>query len=52
MFEDVHDYAYEKGVNDIMPVLTLDPGDITLAHLATSYATEHYYSPDYIRTKI
>jgi hypothetical protein len=44
--------AIKHNVLDILPAIRLEPEDICLAHMATKYATENYYTPDYIRKRI
>ena len=51
-FYDLEDLAIEKHIHDLLPVVELNPSDIALAHLATTYATENFYTPSYIREKI
>ena len=44
--------ALRHNVFDLLPAIRLDPEDCCLAHMATKYATENYYTPEYIRKRI
>ena len=52
MFHELRSMALQHNVLDLLPVTRLEPADVCLAHLATKYAIENYYSPDYIRKRI
>ena len=52
MFHELRSMAIEHNVLDLLPAVRLDPSDVCLAHLATKYAIENYYSPEYIRKRI
>ena len=51
-YGDLRHLALKHNVLDLLPAIRLQPTDVGLAHLATKYATDHYFAPSYLRKRI
>ena len=51
-YGDLRHLALKHNVLDLLPAIRLQPTDVGLAHLATKYATDHYFALSYLRKRI